>query len=140
MSRQSEHWTVLKKFAWERADGRCERCDEPLIKGACHLHHLTYERRGRERLEDVKYLCLACHGAMHPRHTFRSVGDQRRLAAARRPKRKWVAGRGAALVEAFERCASEPPITEAEIYARRRKEWAAERAKAQAEREAATVA
>lgn len=52
-------------------------------KGAAHLHHLTYIRRGNELPADVMYLCLRCHGVCHPHHTFRPIWVQREIAAGR---------------------------------------------------------
>lgn len=30
-----------------------------------HLHHKTYERLGHERIEDLSWLCVGCHTAVH---------------------------------------------------------------------------
>jgi hypothetical protein len=51
-----------------------------------HLHHLTYERRGKELPADVVYLCLPCHGKQHPHHTFRPVWEQARRARSKKAK------------------------------------------------------
>ena len=32
---------------------------------ALDVHHLTYERLGREKDEDLRVLCRACHGDEH---------------------------------------------------------------------------
>lgn len=49
-----------------------------------HVHHLTYERKGHELLEDVLVLCLSCHEEQHPGRRFRD----RREQARRRNRRK----------------------------------------------------
>ena len=48
----------------------CERCppdaNEKLATDL-HVHHLTYERLGEERMEDVAILCRKCHDKIHLR-------------------------------------------------------------------------
>lgn len=48
-----------------RSQGLCERCQR---RKAIHMHHLTYERAGNERPEDLQHICLCCHIKLHPRH------------------------------------------------------------------------
>lgn len=50
------------------------------------MHHLTYARAGHELLTDVLLLCLPCHGAEHPQHTFRTVAEIRAVTKKRRRK------------------------------------------------------
>ncbi len=46
----------------ERSGGVCEACgDAP----AAQVHHLTYERIGRELLFDLAAVCLECHKKAH---------------------------------------------------------------------------
>lgn len=56
------------------ADCVCYAC-----KGhATEVHHRTYVRLGRERLEDLEPLCAACHAKQHDRTrpgTTQAVGD-----------------------------------------------------------------
>lgn len=40
----------------------CERCHH---NEADSVHHLTYERQGRERLEDLQHVCFPCHQYIH---------------------------------------------------------------------------
>lgn len=54
----SREWACLKKQVRGRSGGWCERCIE---REAKQVHHLTYERIGRERLEDLQHLCKPCH-------------------------------------------------------------------------------
>ena len=51
-------WWLKSKEALERAGYRCERCGagKPL-----EVHHLTYERLGEERPEDLLVVCPDCH-------------------------------------------------------------------------------
>jgi hypothetical protein len=37
-----------------------------LKPGRWHLHHLTYRHAGKERLDEVQAICLACHRLAHP--------------------------------------------------------------------------
>lgn len=39
-------------------------------KESFHVHHITYERRGWERLEDLVLLCPECHEMIHARGLF----------------------------------------------------------------------
>lgn len=54
----SREWKLKCRAIKERSGGRCERC-----KVAPHenTHHLTYQRLGNERLEDLQGLCRPCH-------------------------------------------------------------------------------
>lgn len=59
----TEHWQELRKVALRKAECKCHRCggnDREL-----HVHHLTYERRGRERQKDLMVLCVECHEKAH---------------------------------------------------------------------------
>ncbi len=54
----SREWALLKEQVKDRAKNKCERCKN----GACEVtHHITYERIGRECLEDLLGLCQECH-------------------------------------------------------------------------------
>lgn len=64
-----------KKAAREKSNGRCIFCHfEPADPKQLHAHHLTYERRGRERVDprnwettagdDFVMLCEECHAAV----------------------------------------------------------------------------
>lgn len=92
---RTEQWARLKRAAWDRSRGSCERCGKPtrLGNGLSHLHHLTYARKGHELLEDVQLLCLDCHGQSHPRHEFLALSVQRCRASARRKAPKPRDGR-----------------------------------------------
>jgi len=53
----SREWALLKRQVRERSGGKCERCGADQEA----THHLTYERIGEERLEDLQAVCNACH-------------------------------------------------------------------------------
>jgi hypothetical protein len=63
------HWQEFRQ-AWWRAHPTAV-CYECGGSGPMDLHHLTYERLGRERFEDVVPLHRRCHRIWHAR---RSVG------------------------------------------------------------------
>ena len=60
---KTEHWKWVRAAAIRRAKGRCQLCNREAA--TFHVHHRTYERRGRERRADVVALCPACHAKHH---------------------------------------------------------------------------
>lgn len=56
---KSAHWREKRKRYRKKA---CKMCGR---KGRLHLHHLTYERLGREAKTDLMTLCWICHGRVH---------------------------------------------------------------------------
>ena len=84
-------WEVQRRLVLDRAKGQCERCRQR--KGE-HVHHLKYsDVIGHEPLDWLQLVCLRCHGEYHPRHTFRSMAEQRRIAAERRKVQAYTAGK-----------------------------------------------
>jgi len=57
----SPHWFGFRMIVFVLCGGKCCRCGDV----ADHVHHRTYCRLGRERLEDVEPLCAECHKAEH---------------------------------------------------------------------------
>lgn len=54
--------------ALRRSDFLCNQCgQQELVKGSIQVHHLTYDRLGRERPEDLLPLCISCHKREHKR-------------------------------------------------------------------------
>ena len=84
-ARRQEH----REIVWERSGGRCERCGKEVnrVEWEAHVHHAIYRGRGRERLEDLTLLCLACHGAEHPGRVFLTRVEQEARRDARRVRR-----------------------------------------------------
>lgn len=68
---RSRQWERLRERRLRRSGWSCERCHESAGRSAkgnrtgLNLHHLTYERVGRERDEDLIVLCFACHEKEH---------------------------------------------------------------------------
>jgi len=95
----SREWNVLKEAVHKRAGGKCERCK---VLPIAAVHHLTYERKFREELEDLAGWCQACHEFTHAksgfdpefwlnRHLLRFLDDCRR-AELRPPPIEWMSG------------------------------------------------
>ena len=53
----------IKSIETEDYPPLCE--NEGCTNEAKHIHHLTYERLGKERLEDLQALCPECHRGKH---------------------------------------------------------------------------
>lgn len=59
---KSDKWKNLRLKILERDNYICQNCK---TNKACHVHHLTYDRIGRENLEDLIAICLDCHIKEH---------------------------------------------------------------------------
>jgi phage terminase large subunit GpA-like protein len=57
--RRLDWWDYYTPTVRKRAGWRCERCGERTRR--LEVHHLTYERFGRELLMDLQALCEPCH-------------------------------------------------------------------------------
>lgn len=78
----------LRRELLRRAAGRCEICGKALVWHSTHVHHLTYERLGCERPDDLLVLCLRCHERQHPGMKFRSLLEQERRRQRKGKNRK----------------------------------------------------
>lgn len=58
----SPEWRRRRAAVLKRDAGMCQGC---LAAPATEVHHLTYERVGRELLFDLVSLCEACHEIAH---------------------------------------------------------------------------
>lgn len=67
---KTEHWQTQKLMVRERANNVCERCHRQLID---HIHHLTYERLGRELPSDLLGVCSPCHEILHALESKREL-------------------------------------------------------------------
>lgn len=67
----SEHWKQIRDRKLEEQDWQCERCghyarrDHDGARIGLDVHHLTYERLGREEMADLEALCRTCHEEEH---------------------------------------------------------------------------
>jgi 5-methylcytosine-specific restriction endonuclease McrA len=58
----SEKWKAKRREVLKRANYLCERCKEAQ---ATQIHHKTYDRIFRERLNDLQAVCGPCHMEIH---------------------------------------------------------------------------
>ena len=69
----SPHWKQIRQTALMLARHRCQECQSA---ARLHVHHVTYERLGCERLDDLKVLCRGCHAAEHAKTLLHFEGDE----------------------------------------------------------------
>lgn len=68
---QSAHWSRIREIVFRRDSYKCQRCGKAhnwvtsTSFNALHCHHITYDRRGEELLDDLVTLCASCHKAVH---------------------------------------------------------------------------
>jgi 5-methylcytosine-specific restriction endonuclease McrA len=55
---RSPEWASTRAAAIRRAGGKCQKCGDA---SGLEVHHLNYDRLGRERHEDLIVLCGDCH-------------------------------------------------------------------------------
>src|SRR5262245_20905755 len=73
-------------LAFERANGRCEKCAARLVVGKFQYDHVVADALGGEpTLENCQVLCSSCHGIKTPIDTTKA-------AKVKRQTRKLVAG------------------------------------------------
>lgn len=60
----SPEWRAKRKLVLERDNYKCQRC---AATRRLQVHHLTYERIFKERLDDLLTLCQPCHRRLHDR-------------------------------------------------------------------------
>jgi hypothetical protein len=58
----SPEWAERRGRTLMLAGGTCQRCGQ---RRATEAHHLTYDRLGRERDQDLLALCGPCHRMLH---------------------------------------------------------------------------
>lgn len=78
---RSPHWRQFRKSAEKHLPKVCP-CG---ARRGLHLHHMTYERLGRERLEDVAWLCGDCHHALHREDPKGGLFDESRRVPWTKP-------------------------------------------------------
>lgn len=59
----SEKWEATRQAVIHRAKDMCEHCGQRPIE---HVHHLTYDNFGDEKMEDLLGVCADCHIHFHP--------------------------------------------------------------------------
>jgi hypothetical protein len=76
----SRGWAVIREKVRKRARNRCERCHNGPMQG---VHHLTYERVGAERLDDLQAVCNPCHEFLSAKTDFDPARAVRQIIAMR---------------------------------------------------------
>lgn len=76
----SPDWGKLRAAVEQRSGGTCERCK---FNPAAAVHHLTYQRKYAERLEDLAHECQGCHDYTHGRSTVDPRDEYFKLVPAR---------------------------------------------------------
>ncbi|MEZ5383975.1 MAG: hypothetical protein R3F13_00525 [Prosthecobacter sp.] len=92
MSRSSEYETYIKSPAWRRTAEAVKRhfgyvCKRCRYSGwDVEVHHLNYDRLGRELFSDLEVLCKSCHKIADRERALANAADsedQRQEAAYR---------------------------------------------------------
>jgi len=60
---KSEHWQRKRKAALAYFGYRCWRCGAEDV--VLHVHHTHYRDMYREKLEDLRVVCVTCHDKEH---------------------------------------------------------------------------
>lgn len=60
---KSDRWRKKRVKVLDRDGHKCVQCKRG--DGPLQVHHLTYERYGNERLDDLVTLCERCHSTEH---------------------------------------------------------------------------
>jgi hypothetical protein len=71
----SDHWKARKDRYFRTHEKRCAACGSV---DEVQLHHLSYEKMGREPNDDLMPLCQICHSLVHEYH--QAVGGALRAA------------------------------------------------------------
>lgn len=91
----SPAWEAKRELYFNTYGKRCKACGTTY--GAIQLHHMTYERLGRERLGDLVSLCAKCHREVE--QLYRRTGRQDRVVVTlayikAKRKSKWQKKKG----------------------------------------------
>lgn len=70
----SDQWRRIRNLVLERDGFKCRRCGDggraADIISHLDVHHITYDRRGEEHLDDLVLLCRRCHQWVHESGMF----------------------------------------------------------------------
>ncbi len=58
----TDEWQQRRRFLFRRVGYRCQICNGG---SRLEVHHRTYDRLGKERVDDLTVLCDECHRAFH---------------------------------------------------------------------------
>jgi len=79
---ESDHWKNFRRrwALFYKDTAYCRVCKNPKYQ----LHHVTYDRLGREHLADVIPLCRKCHKSLHGKLKWKRQAESDRRAAKKR--------------------------------------------------------
>ena len=61
----TQHWELASSAILKRDENRCADCGVSTEEKPLEVHHITYIRKGKERLDDLATLCQDCHQERH---------------------------------------------------------------------------
>lgn len=70
-------WDILRKDAYERAEGRCMICKRPATRLEAHENWSYDEQNKIQKLDEIVAICHDCHSVIHIGRT-QLVGDEDR--------------------------------------------------------------
>ena len=73
---RSDQWKSLKSQVLTIQNNQCKLCGSSYD---LHLHHLTYERLGDEKMSDLAVLCSQCHQLQHDHYGMDRTTDYSNL-------------------------------------------------------------
>ncbi|GAA1761681.1 hypothetical protein GCM10009795_005170 [Nocardioides hankookensis] len=79
--RWAEEWRRRANALWDGAAPQCAVCGRLWTLRDADLHHVTYDRLGAERFDDLVPLCRPHHEALH--HIYDSVPVWRTLGRSK---------------------------------------------------------
>ena len=59
---KSKHWQDIRHKVFQEYGYRCDQCGS---SKNLHIHHITYEHLGEEKISDLVPLCEDCHKRLH---------------------------------------------------------------------------
>lgn len=86
----SREWGLLRERVRERCGGVCERCKKSPMYA---VHHLTYIRKYRERLEDLQGLCEPCHAYKHGKSDHDPLTPPKLILRGKEVRNVYLAGK-----------------------------------------------
>ncbi len=85
---RTRHWQRVKICARHAAMDTCELCHTQPV-AAPEVHHLNYDRTGKENLFDVAFLCGGCHDDVRADPAKDAFLDERRQTERRSLRRAY---------------------------------------------------
>jgi hypothetical protein len=84
----SSDWQRIRRERLQKDGFRCVRCAR---RHELQVHHLTYERLGHERIDDLVTVCVRCHNDIDFADQRSEITEQMALQAAPVTEVEWRA-------------------------------------------------